>query len=398
MPRFNPATQEKSLLCLLICMVMLGPFSVDAYLPLMPQIADDLKAPDAVIQFTVGGFLIGTALGPLFAGPLSDAVGRRLVVLVGVLVFAICAVGGATVQSGEALVTWRIVQSVAGASAFVAGLALMSDLYDPETLAKRTSLVMVFVSVAPMIAPIFGAWLASVSDWRSIFWVLSVAGALIYAVALFRLPETLPAAAREPVRPANLARGYLSTLSNTNAVFYVMASVGMSGAFFAFLAGSPFLYIDFFGLNPQQYAWVFAAGAALAILGNIINIQMVARIGFRGALVAQGLLAMVLGALLIAGCFGLTGRWAIFAAGLLIMPVQHVITANSNAGVMAQFDARRGLANSVALSARYSSGAFAVWLVGVYGHGPERFGLILFTFLALGGIFAQLAVRRERTQ
>ncbi|MEM7439153.1 MAG: multidrug effflux MFS transporter [Pseudomonadota bacterium] len=395
MARLDPVTQERPLLVLLTLMLMLGPFSVDAYLPVMPEIARDLQASDAVIQFTIGGFLIGTAISPLVAGPLSDALGRRGLILFGLGIFALCAAGGAMAASGEALVVWRMLQSLAGASALVAGMAMMADLYEPDTLARRTSLVMVFVSIAPLIAPVFGAWIAGLSGWRMIFWLIAAASILITAASVLRLPETLPADRREALQPGPLARGYLSVLSNRNAVFYMLGAMGMSSAFFTFLAGAPFLYINHLGLTPGQFAWIFGAGAGLAILGNMVNIRMVARFGFRYTLVIQGVAMIGLGALFFAGCFGVLGTWAIFTAGLLIMPAQHLMSANTLAGVLAQFDRRKGMATAVAMSTRFSCGAIAVWVMGAYGEGVEQFGLILFACLALSGIFAQLAVRRE---
>ena len=364
MARLDPVRHEGLLIALLISMVMLAPFSIDAYLPVLPEISADLGAPDAVVQFSVGGFLLGTALGPLAAGPLSDRFGRRALLLSGLIGFSVFAVACALAQSGWALVAFRLAQAVCGSAALVAGQALLADLYGGDRLAQRNSFLMIFISLAPMIAPVYGAWLAAMAGWRMIFWSLALFSAVIVGVAIAKLPETLARDRRDNLDPAALIRGYLDVARHPVAALYMLAAFGMSGAFFAYLAGSPFLYIEVFGLTAGQFALIFSVGAALAAAGNGANIALVARIGFRRTLLGQGIVALALGALIFAGCFGLLGRWAIYAGGLALMPVQHWITANTLSGVMAQFDRRRGLASAVALALRFSGGTLAVAAMG----------------------------------
>lgn len=395
MARLDPVRHEGPLIALLIGMVILAPFSVDAYLPVLPDIVRDLQTTDAIVQYSVGWFALGTALGPLVAGPMSDRFGRRALLLGGLGGFAAFAVGCAVVTGGWSLVFLRFAQAISGSAALVAGQALLADLYGGDRLAQRNSLILVFISMAPMVAPIYGAWVGNLAGWRVIFWSLAVAAALVLMIAARKLPETLSPDRRDSLNAGDLVRGYLGVASHPVAALYMLGAFGMSGAFFAYLAGAPFLYIEVFGLSAGQFALVFAAGAGLAAVGNAANIALVARFGFRRALLFQALLTLALGALLFSACFGLVGRWAIYGAGLALMPLQHWMTANTQSGVMAQFDRRKGLASAVALAIRFGGGALAVTIMGAFGGGQERYGLILFVFLALGSIFAQLAVRRE---
>ena len=135
--KFDPIKSEKSLLALLAGIVMLAPFAIDAYLPALGIIARDLMASEAVIQYSIGSFLFGTALGPLLAGPLSDAIGRRPVLIFGLIGFAIFSGACALVQSGETLVVFRFFQALTGSASLLAGRALMADLYSGDELSKK---------------------------------------------------------------------------------------------------------------------------------------------------------------------------------------------------------------------------------------------------------------------
>ena len=173
-----------------------------------------------------------------------------------------------------------------------------------------------------------------------------------------------------------------------------MTLAGISGVFFVYVAATPFLYMETYGLSVTAYAWIFTAGAALAGVANFANIFVVGRIGYRRALMAQGLLTMALGVLAFGGAFDLFGRWAIYGAGLMMMPMLHVVGTNALTGVMDQFDARKGIASAFAMTMRFGVGMIAVAIVGAFQGSIEiRYGLILFVFAALAGVSAQMAVR-----
>lgn len=395
----NPVTSERGLLALLSAIVMLSPFAIDAYLPALGIIARDLAATEALVQYSIGSFLLGTALGPLFAGPLSDSIGRRPVLIAGLIGFAVFSVACAVVTSAEALVAFRFCQALTGGAALVAGRALLADLYSGDELSQKQSIIMVVMVIAPMIAPVMGGWVSSEFGWRYIFWGLAVGGFVAGAVTLMQLPETLATERRNPMALGQVLRGYLGIAQNPVAMMYVLAIAGMNGVFFAYVAASPFLYMETYGLSVQAYAWIFTAGAFLAGVSNFVNIFVVGRIGYRATLVAQGMLVMACGVVLFAGAFGLFGRWAIYGPGLLMMPLMHVVGSNALTGVMDQFDTRKGTASAFAMSARFAMGMMAVAIVGQFQGSVEvRYGLILFVFAALAGVSAQMAVRWDKSR
>ncbi len=395
--KFDPVTSEKSLLALLAAIVMLAPFAIDAYLPALGVIARDLAASEAVVQYSIGAFLFGTALGPLFAGPMSDAVGRRPVLIAGLAGFAVFSVACAMVSDAETLVVFRFFQALMGSASLLAGRALMADLYSGDELSQKQSIIMVVMVIAPMVAPVLGGWVSTTWGWRYIFWGLAAGGVVAGAVSTLRLPETLSMERRNPMALGQVLKGYFSILNNRVAMMYLLALSFMNGVFFIYVAATPFLYVETFGLSVQSYAWIFAAGALLAGVSNFINIFVVGRIGYRETLLWQGMLVMACGVVLFCGAFGVFGRWAIYGPGLLMMPLLHVVGNNALTGVMDQFEARKGTASAFAMAARFAFGMIAVGIVGAFqGSVEPRYGLILFVFAALAGVCAQMAVRWDK--
>ncbi|GGA23091.1 multidrug effflux MFS transporter [Neptunicoccus cionae] len=397
--RFDPVAHERSLLALLIAVVMLGPFAVDAYLPAFGLIARDLATSEAMVQYSIGSYLLGTALGPVFSGPVSDTVGRRPVLVWGLAGFGVFSVGCALVSNAEMLVFFRFLQALTGSASLLAGRALLADLYSGDRLSQRQSAIMMVMVIAPMIAPVLGGWVAEWWGWRWIFWGLAVGSVVAFVASFMKLPETLDPSQRQSLHPGKVLTGYVGIVKNPVAMMYVAALSSISGLFFVYVSATPFLYVETYGMSVSGYAWLFAAGAALAGAANFVNIYLVGRIGYREALLWQGLIAMACGALMFCGAFGVLDRWAVYAAGLIIMPLLHVIGSNALTGVMDQFEARKGIASAFAMSSRFGVGMIGVAVVGVFHGAVElRYGLIFFVFAALAGISAQMAVRWDKSR
>jgi DHA1 family bicyclomycin/chloramphenicol resistance-like MFS transporter len=397
--KLDPVTSERSLLILLAGVVMLAPFSIDAYLPALGMIAQDLAASEAMVQYSIGSFLLGTALGPLFAGPISDAIGRRPVLNAGLIGFCAFSVACAVAQNAETLVVFRFCQALSGSATLVAGRALMADLWQGDKLSQKQSVIMVFMVIAPMIAPVLGGWVSVSFGWRYIFWALAVAAVGAVLVSGLRLPETLAVAQRNVLTFGQVLQGYWGVMQNPVALMYILATSFMSAVFFVYVAATPFLYIETYGLSVPEYGWMFAGGALLAGLSNFANFFIVGRIGYRTTLVWQGMLVMAFGTVLFCETFGLFGRWAIYGAGLMMMPMLHLIGNNALTGLMDQFETRKGTASAFAISVRFAFGFLAVAVVGAFqGSIETRYGLILFVFAALAGICAQMAVRWDRSR
>src|SRR5690349_2703207 len=202
------ARTPQALALLLAALAMLGPFSVDTYLPAFPNIEATLGATSMEVQQTLTAYMFAFAFMMLWHGALSDAYGRRGVILVSLCVFAVASLGCAAAHSIEYLWAFRMLQGVSAGAGVVIGRAIVRDLYADHRATRLLSLVTMIFSIAPAIAPILGGWIVKFRDWRAIFLFLFVytGGLLWYAYR--RLPETLPVAQRRPFNPRVLATGY----------------------------------------------------------------------------------------------------------------------------------------------------------------------------------------------
>lgn len=397
MDKYNLPVSERSLIVLLSAITMLAPFSIDAYLPAFPQLVTDLAAPISRIQMTLAAFVLGFALGPLITGPISDAVGRRPVVLAGLIGFGVFSIACALASNVDYMIAFRFCQALAGSASLVAGRALLADIYRGDELAQKNSLINMFLAIAPMVAPLIGGWLAQTWDWRVIFWAMGLATSFAVMASFAKMPETLAYTKREQLNFGSIFKGYRAVLGNRIAMTYASATAGVMAVFFTYIAATPFLYMQTYGLSVTAYGVLFGAGAVLAIIANYINIAMVKRLGFRPVLLVQGVMVMGLGAIAFCGAFDLFGRWAIYLPGLLFMPMLHVVGANALTGAMDQFESNKGIASAFFLAIRFGTGMLAVSIVSAFGGQTEiRYGLILFVFAAFSGIAAQMAVRWDR--
>jgi len=395
--KYNLPVSERGLIALLSVITMLAPFSIDAYLPAFPQLVIDLGAPISQIQMTLAAFILGFALGPLITGPISDAVGRHPVILLGLVGFGVFSVACAVASNVEHMIAFRFCQAMAGSASLVAARALLADVYRGDALAQKNSVINMFLAIAPMVAPLIGGWLSETWDWRMIFWVMGLATCFALLASVAKMPETLPPEKREQLNLAAAFKGYRAVLGNRIAMTYACATAGVMAVFFTYIAATPFLYMQTYGLSVSTYSILFGAGAILAMIANYMNIFAVKRLGFRPVLLVQGMMVIGLGVIAFGGAFGLFGRWAIYFSGLMFMPMLHVIGANALTGAMDQFDRNKGIASAFFVAVRFGMGVLAIAIVGAVGGEVEiRYGLILFVFAAFSGIAAQMAVRWDR--
>ena len=268
----------------------LGPFSTDLYLPALPTVAADLGASSAAIALTVTTFLVGLAFGQLLAGPLSDTYGRRLPLLVGLVVFTAASLVCAVTPSAEVLVAVRLVQGLAGASGMAIANAVVTDYSRGRQAARLLSRLALVSGLAPILAPLVGAQLLKVTSWRGIFIVLTGLGVAMFCAVAFGLRESL---AREKRQTGGVARtlrtmGMLSRdvrfmgLSSASALAFV--------AFFAYLAASSFVYQDLYGASPVLFSLLFAVNAIGMLAVNQLNHRLLARFT-PGQLLGVGLVA-----------------------------------------------------------------------------------------------------------
>jgi DHA1 family bicyclomycin/chloramphenicol resistance-like MFS transporter len=283
-----------------------GPFAIDMYLPALPTIAADLKASTAATQMTLMAFFVAFGLCQIVYGPLSDMVGRKPPLYVGLAFFTIGSIGCGAAPSIEWLIAFRFVQGIGAASVMVIPRAIIRDLHTGIEATRLMSLVMLVLSVSPILAPLTGSALIVPFGWRAVFVAVTVVAVVGIVLVAFCLPETRPPEERIKVSLANVLDGFWQLLRHRHFLgLTFIGALGMS-SFFAFLASSSFVYINHFGLTTIEYSVAFSANA----IGFIGASQFAAKLGTR-----FGMAQVVNAAVLLCAAFA-SILFAVTAAGV----------------------------------------------------------------------------------
>ena len=267
-----------ALAVLLALLGMLGPFSIDTYLPAFSGIARSLGATPAEMQQTLSAYLFGFAFMNLFHGALSDSLGRRPVVLWGIAMFTLASAGCAMSQSIEQLVFFRALQGLSTGAGIVVSRAVIRDMFAPAQAQKVMSQVTIYFGVAPAVAPLIGGWLFVHLDWHSIFWFLTLVGAALWAANYKLLPETLHLSHRQPFEVKHLMRGYWQLGSNPRFLLLALASGIPFNGMFLYVLSAPAFLGEHLQLAPTDFFWLFLLTIAGIMTGAWLSGRMAGRL------------------------------------------------------------------------------------------------------------------------
>jgi len=246
-----------ALAILLACLGMLGPFSIDTYLPAFTGIAQSIGASPVEMQQTLSAYLFAFAVMNLFHGALSDSFGRRPVVLCGVALFTVASAGCALADSIGTLVAWRVVQGASAGAGIVVSRAVIRDMFPPADAQRVMAQVTIFFGVAPAIAPMVGGFLFVHTNWHMIFWFLTAVGALLWFANWRLLPETLHLEHRQPFHVKHLMRGYWQLGANPRFLALALASGIPFNGMFLYVLSAPVFLGEHLHLGPGQFFWFF---------------------------------------------------------------------------------------------------------------------------------------------
>ncbi len=236
---------------------MLGPFSIDTYLPAFDGIARTLSATPLQMQQTLSAYLFGFAAMNLFHGALADSFGRRPVVMVGLALFTIASVGCALAPTIGWLIAFRALQGMSAGAGMIVSRAIIRDMFPPADAQRVMSQVTIYFGIAPAVAPMVGGFLFAYADWHVIFWFLAAVGALLLVLNLRRLPETLHASQVQPFNARNLMRGYMQLGADPRFFALCLASGVPFNGMFIYVLSAPAWLGDLLKLAPTQYFWFF---------------------------------------------------------------------------------------------------------------------------------------------
>ncbi|OZG26090.1 Bcr/CflA family drug resistance efflux transporter [Williamsia sp. 1138] len=280
-PKSRPTlTEHEPTLAMIIAlglMATLGPVAIDMYLPALPDIGSEMGASASTMQLTLAGTLFGLGIGQLIVGPLSDSLGRKRPLIVGICVNIAASTLAVFAPTIGVLGIARVFQGLGAAAAAVISLAMVRDLYSGRTVAVMLSRLLLVIGAAPLLAPSIGGAILTVVDWRGIFVVLGLIGILTLLVALFYLPESLPVGSRQPLAFRSILSTYRVLLGDRQFSAFALAAGCGIGAMFSYVSGSSFAYQEEYGLGEQSFAVVFSIGALALILASQINIHLLRR-------------------------------------------------------------------------------------------------------------------------
>ena len=368
----------------------IAPLSIDIYLPALPMLREALGANEAQTLLTLSAFFVGFGTGQLFLGPLSDRFGRKRPLLAGLIVYGIASVACARASTMPDLILWRFVQAFGGSIVPTLVQAMVRDLYDRDQSARILSLNMLVTASAPVVAPLIGGQVLLWLDWRAIFWVL-VGFGLIALLAALALPETLGESRRNEAHPLAMLLGYFELLRSRRYVGYVACSTFYFCCLFAFIAGSPFVYIEYFGVPPQYYGFLFGVNMLGMIATTFINSRIVVRRGADRLLrIACWIGAAGAVILLATGLNGVGGVAGIALPLFVVLSVLTVVASNAISGALSVFPNRAGSAAALAGALQFGAGALTSAAVGWFANGTPRPMIVIICAGAIASLVANL--------
>ncbi|AIR89356.1 multidrug effflux MFS transporter [Pseudomonas cremoricolorata] len=346
-----------------------GPLAIDFYLPAFPAMAQAFATDEPHVQTTLAAYFLGLAIGQLAYGPVADRFGRRLPLLFGVGLFTLASLACAYAPNLDTLIAARFVQALGGCAGMVLSRAIVSDRCDAVQSAKVFSQLMLVMGLAPILAPMLGGLLVNSVGWQSIFLVLALFSASCLLAVTLGLPESLPAhIARAPLSGAG--GQYLRLLRDRVFIGHALTGGVAIAGMFAYIAGSPYVFIRLYGVPAEHYGWLFGINAAGFILVAQVNARLLTRRGPAVLLGKAVWVYLVSGAVLLAiTALRPVQLWPLLVPLFVCISSLGCIAPNASALAMAGKGGRAGSASALMGSLQFSVAAGAAALVGVLADG-----------------------------
>lgn len=389
----QPARPTAALIVVLGTLTAFGPLSIDMYLPGLPTIARDLGADPSLIQLTLTLFFVGLAAGQTLYGPLSDRFGRRPPLLIGCTIYTLASAACAMAPTAELLIIARLAQALGGSAGMVIARSVVRDRFDAHESARVFSLLMLVMGLAPITAPLIGGQVLAYLGWRTIFWILAGFGLLCLLMVARALPESLPAERRSTAGLGAALAIYRRLLADRPFIGYALASGLISAAMFAYIAGSPFVVIELYGVSPQQFGWIFGANALGLIAASQVNRRLLDSFTgpaiVRATLIVSGCAALLLVLAAATGFGGLPGLLAplfvCIAAGGLVGP-------NTTAAALAPHGRAAGSASALLGAISFLIGTGTTALVAALHNGTAMPMAAVMAACSLGSLTVYLTL------
>ena len=348
----------------------ISPFSIDMYLPGFRDIAAGLHTTVASVSLSLSSYFVGISLGQLLYGPLLDRHGRKRPLYFGLLLYILSSAACTQVHDINSLILLRFVQALGGCGATVAAMAMVRDLFGPKESAKVFSLLLLVIGASPMLAPTAGSYIISLYGWRAVFVVLLVMAILITLLAILGLPESYQPDESFSLRPKPILKNFWSVLRDPAFLTYsVSGSLAFTGLF-AYVSGSPIVFMDVYHVDKKTYGWIFA-GLSVGFIGlSQFNTLLLKKYSseqiIKVALAIQVLLSLLF-------LFGNMAGWYSLPQTLvfLFFLLGSIGFCNPNAAALAlaPFSRNAGIASALLGAMQMGTGALGSVAVSVFSNG-----------------------------
>jgi len=382
---------------LLAALAAFAPLAIDLYLPSLAAIGEELQAPAGRVQQTVTVFLAGFALGMLFYGPLSDRFGRRRMIFAGTAVFVLASVACMFAQTIEQLLLFRLIQAFGGGAAAVISRAVVRDLFGETESARVMAMIAMVTSLAPMITPLLGAYILELGSWRHEFLALALFGAGCTVAAYLLLPETL-SQTRSQTSISSAFTGYWTVFQHGDARLLILAGGAHFAAMFAYITGTPFVYIEFFGLSEKTYALLFGINILTLVGFGYASTRWVKQTGTT-PLIKTGSMLGLAGAFMVLGSAfnGGAEHWnlALMVIGFMVcVGSLGFVAPNTTAQLLGKHPKNAGAASALYGCAQFGLGGLASGAVSVI-HDNTALPMAA-TVLAFAALACWASIRLKR--
>jgi MFS transporter, DHA1 family, multidrug resistance protein len=351
-------------------MTTIGPFSIDMYLPGFDDIAHSLHTNPATVALSLSSYFIGLAVGQLVYGPLLDRYGRKKPLYVGLGLYIVATAICMQARDINTLIVLRFIQALGSCGAQVAAMAMVRDLFGAKESAKVFSLLLLVVGASPMIAPTVGAYVVVAFGWRTVFLILGIISVIVTFLTIFFLPESYAPDRSFSLKPGPTIRNFISVIRIRQFLFSALIEGFAFAGLFAYVSGSPILFMNIFHVDKRTYGWIFAfLSVAFIVLSQFNGLLLKRYTSFqiiKVALTGQVLVTVIFLAGTIAGWYGLGSTIALLFLFLTFLGFTY---PNAAALALAPFDKNTGTASSLLGTLQMGIGALASVAVSAFSNG-----------------------------
>lgn len=364
----NAMQNKKRTLVILILGLLsaLGPFSIDLYLPGFPEIARDLNSTTGRVALSLSSYFIGVSIGQMIYGPLLDRFGRRIPLLIGLFIYLFASVYIVYVTSADSLILARFVQALGGCAGMVAARALVRDLFPVTETAKIFSLLMLVIAVSPIVAPTLGGFATAHWGWHSIFIILAVLAAINIILVYFWLPLGAPPDTTMSLKPRPIINSFWTVFKTPQFYTYTLTGSFAASGLYAYIAGSPHVFMELYGVSEKQYGWIFGIIAMGLVIASQVNTVLLKKHSSQKIVKVTLICQVIAGALLFFGTiFNLIEMYSMIVLAFLFLSTQGFAFPNTSALSLAPFEKNAGTASALMGALQLGIGAMITALVSM---------------------------------